>query len=364
MECTEDTQCECNEVCSENSCAPFGVVPELLGITDGTLPPAENAHGVWSGEPGTSTYRFNGLCSENSDCEGAFQLCNPLTRGCVSSAEFNTACTSSDDCDGELVCEETTGLCLPAALCRTTENCCGVANVSCQATSTPSVSLCLAIGDECTPPEPGELTNECPATPIIQNECLQGEFCNANGLCVQCGCDADCASDFPVCDVSEGRCVGCLGAGDCDSGETCDPLTSTCQQACASSNECPSNEFCEPTLGVCRAQSTECVADENEPNGTVQEAVDGSFALSVPSVGQSSTVEDLGLCTGDDADVFSFALERGDTLQIAGLSRSPLDATTRVVGPDQVTVIANGTISPAGNGPIDLVANFTGDYYL
>ncbi len=365
VECAVDSECECNEVCAEGTCSPLGVVPELLGIPGDTLPDPTNAHGVWSGTPGTQDYRFVGFCNATSDCATG-QVCNSLTRGCVSASAFPDFCESSDECPAGLLCDPANNLCLPAALCLSTSNCCGLPDVSCQGFGDSGASLCLPVGDECTPPGPGELTSTCPQLPVIRGECLAGEFCNPDGRCVQCGCNADCeGTGFPLCDTTEGRCVGCLSDEDCSGGETCDPLVQLCRATCENNSDCPFGEFCDTQDNVCRsAQDLPCVQDNNEPNQTLSEATDGGFFLPVPVVGASLGVSELGLCPGDDFDYFTVVLERGDVLRVSGSSTTPLEADLRAIAPDRATTIDTGRISINGNEALELIANFTGTYFI
>lgn len=365
VECTSNAECECNEVCGDGECLPLGVVPELLGISGETLPDPTNAHGVWRGAPGTDAYRFVGFCNSTSDCPTG-EVCNSLTRGCVSASAFPNICESSDECPSGLLCDPANSLCLPAALCLSNANCCGLPDVSCQAFGDSGASLCLPVGDECTPPAASDLTSQCPQLPVIQAECLTGEFCNPDGRCVQCGCDADCdGTGFPICDVTDGSCVGCLGDEDCGSGETCDPQVQLCRETCTTNSDCPFGEFCDPEDSVCRsAQDLPCVQDTNEPNQTLEQAIDGAFSLAVPAPGEMQRIEDLGLCLGDDFDYFTVQLVRGDFLRVSGSSTTPLEAELRALAPDRATRIDTGRISINGNEPLEIVANFTGTYFI
>ncbi|MEM6533603.1 MAG: PPC domain-containing protein [Myxococcota bacterium] len=365
VECAGDSDCLCNEVCSESSCLPLGVVAGLLDLADGTeLPPVENGHGVWEGTPGEDDYRFLDFCNSDLDCPGVSDICNPFTRGCVPASEAQLACPLSGECPAGLACDPASNRCLPAAVCRTNGNCCNQEATSCQVVGAGGLSLCLAVANECTPP--AEVESECPFRPAVQGECPNGtDFCNASGRCVECVCDLDCGDR--VCAV-DGTCVGCRNDDDCNTAnnEACDTVAGSCTARCNSTDDCPADEFCDTDDSVCRPlQNLPCDSDEaTEPNNSSSQALANGINLTVPAIGESLDVGSLSLCVGDVADWFAVPLTRGVRLQVEPSSTTPLQADLIAVAPDGVTELDTGLLSRTGTDELDFIANFDGTYLI
>ena len=236
-----------------------------------------NAHGTWSGTPGTTEYSYGGMCEVDNDCPFSF-ICNPLTSGCIPAADFNSPCSGSSTCpegpNGEvLVCDAALNLCLPAPLCRSDVNCCGGETFTCDT----GASVCRPPLSDCTPP--AAVTAECPFEPKEQAECLDGRFCSPQGACVQCLCNADCNPNNDnglSCNVATGLCQSddfCDGPEDCPEGQSCDTQANRCHPVCPPEG-CPAGEFCDEDDNICRSNANRpCVPDTFEPNNSLEAAV-------------------------------------------------------------------------------------------
>lgn len=83
-------------------------------------------------------------------------------------------------------------------------------------------------------------------------ECSAGTHC-ADGQCVQCAGDSDCAAyGLARCEPMRHRCVACLTTADCQDGFACDSLANRCLQTCADDKSCPADAHgCDERRKVC-----------------------------------------------------------------------------------------------------------------
>ncbi|MED5465778.1 MAG: hypothetical protein VX699_14095, partial [Myxococcota bacterium] len=360
--CITADHCACHEQCVDSLCVPLGA-----SAPHQTL----NAHGNWSGTPGQTNYTYKGACNIHEDC-GIGQICNPLTRGCITASLFSEACDPEDNdtCplgpQGEtLVCDTTSQRCLPSPTCLLTHNCCTQDNLVCDT----SANVCRTIADECTPPT--ELTSTCPFLPKDQDTCLTGSFCSEAGTCVQCTCDADCGdNDAPSlkCHLPTSTCKPldyCSVASDCDqSTQSCDTQNNTCAPACAEATataDCGPDFFCHPEDKVCRSKSElPCSNDSFYPNHSAATAA----TLTLPDLDQTRLEADLSLC-GGDSDWFQLSLQAGERISITMSSPSAsMSATYSILNPEGLNELANGVLSSGASRLLGFTANRTQNYFL
>lgn len=360
--CITAAHCDCHEQCIDSACAPLGA-----SAPHQTL----NAHGNWTGTPGTTNYIYKNACEVHDDC-GIGQICNPLTRGCITASLFAQTCDPQDNdtCplgpQGEtLVCDATSQRCLPSPTCLLTHNCCTQDNLVCDT----SANICRAIADECTPP--AELTSTCPFLPKDQDTCLTGNFCSEAGTCVQCTCDADCGSDSSPslkCHLPTSTCKPldyCSVPSDCHQpSQSCDTQNNTCAPACSEATataDCGADFFCHPEDKVCRSKSElPCSNDAFYPNRSAATAAN----LTLPALNQTSLETDLSVCDGD-SDWFQLSLQAGERVAITMSSPSAsMSATYSIISPDGLSVLADGILSPAASRLLSFTANRTRGYFL
>ncbi len=354
VQCVTTNDCNCHESCVEGSCEPLGASGSSTQL---------NAHGNWSGNPGTDGYTYNGTCEIDSDC-GFGQRCNPLTAGCIVAADFVSACGNGQECPpgphGELlVCEPTSNLCFPAAACDTTNNCCGMENFRCDETAT----MCRPIASECTPPE--TITSECPFEPRLTDECEPGTFCGPMGECVACVCDGDC-SVGQKCYPATMSCKAldyCENDGECGDGQTCDEGSRTCVPFCDESNEatvCDEGYYCDLNENLCAPLSDRpCTPDEYAPNGSAESAAN----ITLPTIGNTLMLEDLTLCD-TTPDWFQFNMEAGKELTVTMSSASNITGNYEVLAADGSTSLAQGALGALGGELLRFTANRDDSYFL
>lgn len=84
------------------------------------------------------------------------------------------------------------------------------------------------------------------------SECSADTHC-ADGECVQCADDDDCAAyGLARCEPARHRCVACLVTTDCPDGFACDSLANRCLQTCADDKSCPEDAHgCDERRKVC-----------------------------------------------------------------------------------------------------------------
>lgn len=354
VECASTNDCGCHDACVDGTCEP-------LGASDGA--DLLNAHGTWSGTPGNDDYTYNGTCEVDSDC-GFGQRCNPLTAGCVVAADFVTDCGNGQDCPpgphGELlVCEPSTNLCLPAAACETTNNCCGMDNFRCDETA----AMCRPIASECTPPD--TISSDCPFEPRLTDECEPGTFCGPMGECVACVCDGDC-SVGQKCYASTMSCKAldyCENNGECASGQTCDEDSRTCVAFCDATNEsevCDEGYYCDLAENLCAPLSDRpCTPDEFAPN----QSADTASSLTLPTTGNTLSLTDLTLCDSSD-DWFQFDMQAGKELTVTMSSVSNITGVFEVLAADGSTSLAEGALGALGGELLRFTANRDDTYFL
>lgn len=356
--CAKDTDCTCHEICVKGACLP------LAGPDH-----SSNGHGNWQSLGDNRGQQFLGVCESDDQCSLG-EICNPLTRGCISAASYLIACDSSNNCpagqSGEiLTCDAQSRLCLPAPACRSEANCCGNTTLSCDA----NAGVCLARHDECQPPP--QVTDQCPFAPRSDIGCENrpDTFCSNLGRCVECVCDADCdpQTGMSRCYATSGRCVTqdyCENTSDCSiAGNNCDVVRRLCVPACTLDEQCPNGAYCESTLQVCRAWTDRaCVNDSFEPNNSADQALSAASTLPLPNLNNSVTISDLSFCDSD-SDWYIVDAQRADRLIIGGTSFN-VRATLSLLERDANTVLARGSIDPNQRDPIDVTINNAGTYYL
>lgn len=352
--CVTTNDCNCHEACVDSHCEPLGADNSAHQL---------NAHGNWSGTPGSGDYVYNGTCEIDADC-GVGQRCNPLTAGCILAADFAAPCANGESCPagphGELlVCEPMSRLCFPAARCDTTANCCGMDNFRCD----EGASMCRPIGSECTPPD--TITNDCPFEPRLSQECDPGTFCGPMGECVACVCNGDCAVG-QKCYAATASCKSvdyCENDGECGSGLTCDEDSRSCVSYCDATNEatvCPEEYYCNLSENFCEPLADRpCTPDEHAPNHSPQTA----SAIALPELGESTTVTNLTLCDDSD-DYFQIEIEAGIELTVTMSSVSNITGVFEILADDGITSLAQGALGALGGELLRFTASRTDTYFL
>ncbi|OGQ91681.1 MAG: hypothetical protein A2289_17890 [Deltaproteobacteria bacterium RIFOXYA12_FULL_58_15] len=344
--CLDQAQCSCHETCLENNCVAVGALVPADSI---------NAHGNWVGTPGQENYAFVGFCESSGDCRIG-EVCNPFTKSCKLPPDPDYSCQNDPrECPPGLECDITTELCLPAAMCLTDANCCGMAEFRCSTDDPEVPGLCFM--RECVPPDP--VVSACPFEPSQSDDCGEGTFCSPSGVCVECVCDADCPTvALPKCDVTGGECVRigfCRAPTDCPQDNSCDRLTNECAPYCADSEGCVYGESCDIFDHVCRCAQDTFESNETQPTARV---------MPLPERGGAAVFVNATMCDGD-TDWYKFDLDRGDRLQILGTSESSLEADIRAFAPDGSTNIGDGLILGGGYArELDFTADIAGTYFI
>lgn len=194
-------------------------------------------------------------------------------------------CTGGLSCDSGLVCDKTSGLCVP----------CTVAADCADSTATCVNNQCVVPTPCTTDKKCGPLDRVCDKAAGVCVQCLADADCDPGLACVQrhctapppkCGSDAECAAVGWVCSAA-GNCVACTDDAHC-------PLTAWCNQGqctadvctagqgkCADTAHraicqpngggwtpvaCPDDKVCQPSAGgasceamVCNAGKVGCV---------------------------------------------------------------------------------------------------------
>ncbi len=420
VECAEETHCDRHARCDmgPNACTAFGAPSSDLAL---------NAHGNWTGTPGSETYAFEDFCRQDSDCT-AGRLCNPFTAGCVIAADFDTPCDAANPCTlPNTACAPGIARCLPAGLCVSDYHCteglcaadgdcaagevCNALTAACVTAAlftTPCAGGCALLGPagellacdkshnlclpaprlacgcgpvcrekkaECSPV--AVLDACCPASPRPQTAfCAVGEFCSPHGECVQCLCDGDCPLSGRCHPVS-GKCVAdnfCSTAEECDSLlESCDRADQVCKPRCDDDGDCETDEYCktvpyvQPSQQdfVCRPRAElPCLPDSFEPNQTADEALANARALPLPTPGNDVDVPNLSLCDFDGEDWFTLALAAGDHLDIRGTSLTTMIGDMSVYLADGLSLLDTGVFSSGGSEMLSFTAQRAGLYFV
>ncbi len=363
VECKNDAECGCSEVCEENRCRVLGADLAIGGRPK--ISYLLNAHGRWLGaDPESSSYRLQDagtpLCTGSTGCGAG--TCNPLTGGCVTNP---TPCNADESCapgpNGEVTtCVNIDGfdLCMPVPLCRSNNNCCADQRFGCDT----GLGLCRPRDNECVPPE--SLSSTCPTEP--KEMCDSLRFCSSLGTCVECVCDEDCGTNF-FCLSQDGTCRQegyCTAANQCDAPvESCDVRSNQCKPRCEDKSDCAVDEFCNAAVGnVCRPLSELSCQDDVNEEGAGNNDITSATSIVLGPVGTSLEVIDLSICT-DDEDWFVLELERGDRLSVVGRGLSGFEGSLRALGPDKLTELDIGSVG-GNNLVLQFTANSTGVYYV
>ncbi len=139
-------------------------------------------------------------------------------------------------------------------------------------TTSPGLSAPCDSDDDCQGSGTGKVcnvtTHAC-ALCMASKDCPAGELCQGNACkpAVACKSDTNCKATSQVCDKAEGLCVNCASDLDCAGGKCVDHA---CQavKTCKSSLDCPA--VCDQTAGVCVQckESVDCPTDQACFSGT------------------------------------------------------------------------------------------------
>jgi len=136
------------------------------------------------------------VCEGDEDCAESGQVCAGFRRVCVD-------CANNGDCGDGAICVNE--VCEERPTCEDSLDC-------------PTTDLVCVTGEGGPGPGPSEgLCLECGS----DADCAEEESC-ANNVCVRgCGSDKDCTPLGQLCDFDTGSCVECLGAAQCSEGQYC-----------------------------------------------------------------------------------------------------------------------------------------------
>ncbi|MEE2787121.1 MAG: hypothetical protein VX589_07250 [Myxococcota bacterium] len=201
-----------------------------------------------------------GLCQENQPCIDGSDCFDD--RVCIRGA-CTDRCAENTDCDGVLVCDTTSGQCVPPTTCNFDAQCgegriCieGTCAERCQIGGCEVNALCQ------------EATGRCviPGACVDSADCSGGQNC-VGGRCQEpliCNTDEDCL-DARTC--QNGRCeTVCVDKDDCPGRQLCG-VEGLCieDSRCDDDTDCVGRRRCHPNLGVC----TEICPFGNCPNGAL-----------------------------------------------------------------------------------------------
>lgn len=169
-------------------------------------------------------------------------------------------CTTDQDCPGSApICDPGSGRCVECT----------------------SPAQCTEAGTTCDP-----VSRQCKQTCSPASSCSDGRLCSAEGVCVRCRADADCAgggdplcdaardrcvecflgshcgASEPICDASDGECVQCLSGTDCAPGMSC--VDGDCVGPCTNNAQCGGDRpFCDGSSCVECLESAHCTSGGN-----------------------------------------------------------------------------------------------------
>ncbi|MFW6368991.1 MAG: PPC domain-containing protein [Myxococcota bacterium] len=293
-------------------------------------------------------------CSRDRDCL-EYEMCDPVTLSCEPLEDWGVDCSLHDECALGEFCVQ--------GLCRTGEDVIPCANDA----QCPEGEYChperlvceedLGCFDDSRCPEDhycNLATNRCERTCTEENAeevCPEGFRCEG-GRCVECVVDEDCGAGL-TCDPEAGRCRGethCFSDRDCLRPLVCNRKTGQCTEQpppCVSSSDCVPGEVCEIRTGSC--VSGECLPDDYEPNGSLEEAAQIEPGL----------YSNLTLCDGAD-DWFLLTLGAGDAISVTvtppSLSGGNYSVSLLRPGGEQVLAQAglqiDHTVQESGDHPL------------
>lgn len=125
--------------------------------------------------------------------------------------------------------------------------------------------------------------------------------CDNDSAVIECGSDADCPADAPVCDLATdpGVCVP-AGEEECAENLDCQILDGADGAGCGSSAECPDDEGCAEGFngeGFCLVTGDQTTCD----------LVDGFTSVSLPEAGGGGNIDvcvaEDGTCTNGACDL-------------------------------------------------------------
>lgn len=182
-------------------------------------------------------------CKSDKDCKDAGQVCDPLTKTCVTCLE-DADCGDSEHCEAK-VCVGFTA-CTNSLGCKDANDLAGGAQPICD----KSIGECVTCLEAADCPTNHDCTdNAC--TPYIpcknSTDCGADEVCDKGAKrCVQCLVDADCGADA-LCEAGV-----CRAFTPCDTDKTCTPMGMLCDKAKGKCAQCLSNEDC-PDIYHCES---------------------------------------------------------------------------------------------------------------
>ena len=264
MSCYEDSQCEHNQYCENNTCVTCD-------------------SGVWNGEECVE-------CTDNDDCTDTpdTPVCNMAEYKCVECLTYENCIDTPEtpQCDeASHTCKSCIDIDLSKPVWGDTQC------VECTESTDCSDEL-VCRGNECTTCQAEEECQEKGATYHCSKEdtCIQ---CATNEVwddesreCVECTADDDCTDtpDTPKCNTATNQCVQCLADSDCNNPTPICSEENTCV-ACKTNEECrlknPSEENCTKNGACCEDplmtwNASECVCPEDYG---VSETTQGKICL-------------------------------------------------------------------------------------
>ncbi|MBW2527973.1 MAG: hypothetical protein JRI23_27580 [Deltaproteobacteria bacterium] len=299
VECTNETHCDTNEVCDDNSCVASACVNDTqdgeetdvdcggpdcnpcvntetcLLARDCVSRFCDSSSGAGGGGGSGSGDSVCAPCVNDIDCSGATDTwCNTNVDdgSCVDKTPDGGACSGANQCQSgfcppgdnvccDTTCQQTCRACLqsktgtadgtcdyvtadtdPDAECTATDpSTCGAAGLGCEG----STAACILYGS----------STECAAQSCTGNLLRPARDCNGSGNCDTVQSSA--CPDGYMCNSAGTDCLtSCQNNGDCVSDHWCDTNDSTCKadkadgQPCSSFLECI-NASCPSPEGIC-----------------------------------------------------------------------------------------------------------------
>jgi len=223
-DCTDNQQCDDNNVCTDDSCESGSCVYTNNNnpCDDGNACTENDICGSGSCQPGDPI-----VCDDGNFCTD--DSCNPANGQCVYTPNDTNTCSDNDLC---------------------------TSNDRCSAGSCVGDLFVCDDGNFCTDDSCNPANGQCVFTPNDANPCTDNDLCTSNDHC------------------SAGSCVGDLFV--CDDGnfctdDSCNPANGQCIYTNDDTNLCDDGLYCTQTDtcedGVCVGSGDPCADDENFCNG-------------------------------------------------------------------------------------------------
>eukprot|EP01127_Copromyxa_protea_P004479 TRINITY_DN1433_c0_g1_i1.p1 TRINITY_DN1433_c0_g1~~TRINITY_DN1433_c0_g1_i1.p1 ORF type:complete len:928 (-),score=122.14 TRINITY_DN1433_c0_g1_i1:168-2951(-) len=253
--CTKNDDCDSKpgKNCQASGHCSSCSVDANCGVLDG---------GETSGQPICNS--VSGICQ--SPCSNNANCTDKSGKNCQADGTC-VSCASDADCgvrdggenSGQTVCNTDLGLCVTPFTCTDNESCEGHGGANCQADGT-----CISCTrDTCGNLDGGEKDKQpncelssrlCVDACETNNDCAgtQGHNCQADGVCISCTRDQDCAND----------------GGEVSGQTVCQTETGICIDPCEVNDDCPEGQNCQAD-GSCKAcrSDNDCVFDGGEKEG-------------------------------------------------------------------------------------------------